>query len=99
MGKYGEVDILVNNAGVIQGKSILELNEEHASRTMVINLESHFWLIREFLPAMLRKNEGHIVGVASMAGLAGAPYLTDYCASKFGCVGLMEALRIEMKSA
>jgi len=37
----------------------------------VINYEAHSWLVREFLPSMVRRNAGHIVSVASIAGLAG----------------------------
>lgn len=66
-------------------------------KTMVINAESHFWLINEFIGSMLKRNDGHIVSIASVAGIAGCPDMTDYCASKFGALGLMEALRIEFK--
>ena len=63
----------------------------------MVNLECHLWLIREFLPNMLAKNKGQIVSIASQAGMTGAPSLVDYAASKFGAVGLMDALRKEMK--
>lgn len=75
------------------------MNEALTSKTMVINAECHFWFIREFLPAMMRKNSGHVVSIASMAGLCAQPALADYCASKFAAVGLQEALRLEMKQA
>jgi all-trans-retinol dehydrogenase (NAD+) len=65
--------------------------------SMVVNCESHIWLIREFIVDMEKRNNGQIVSVASMAGLAGNAYMTDYCASKFGAIGLNESLRIEMK--
>ena len=42
---------------------------------------------------MIEKNAGHIVSIASGAGLFGIPYLTDYCASKFAAVGFDESLR------
>lgn len=45
---------------------------------------------------MMEKNHGHIVSVASIAGLVGAYQLTDYCSSKFAAVGLEEALRLEL---
>lgn len=49
--------------------------------------------VKAFLPSMLKKNKGHIVSTASSAGLFGVGGLSDYCASKFGAVGFMEALR------
>lgn len=45
---------------------------------------------------MLSRNKGHIVSVASSAGLIGVPRLADYCASKFGVVGFTESLRYEL---
>ena len=48
---------------------------------------------------MMERNSGHVVSIASMAGLSAQPALADYCASKFAAVGLNEALRLEMKQA
>ena len=45
---------------------------------------------------MMEKNHGHVVSLASIAGLVGAYQLTDYCASKFAAVGLEESLRLEL---
>lgn len=45
---------------------------------------------------MMEKNHGHIVTVASIAGMIGAYQLTDYCASKFAAVGLDDSLRLEL---
>lgn len=56
----------------------------------------HHQLIREFLPAMKDRNCGHIVGIASMAGMFGQPFMTDYSASKHAVVGLMDALHQEL---
>jgi all-trans-retinol dehydrogenase (NAD+) len=49
-------------------------------------------ILKAFLPSMLETNHGHIVTIASGAGLTGIPYLVDYCSSKFAAVGLHEAL-------
>ena len=73
------------------------MDMELASKTMVINAESHFWTVREFIEPMMKQKEGHIVSIASIAGLAGTASMTDYCASKFAAVGFMDALRVEMK--
>ena len=45
---------------------------------------------------MIENNHGHIVSVASIAGLFGTPGLCDYCASKFAVVGFDESLRNEL---
>lgn len=93
----GRVDILINNAGVVSGKSFLDCSEKEITRTMAINTMALFWTTRAFLPAMMQRNNGHIVTVASAAGLIGVAKLADYSASKFAAVGFDEALRAELK--
>lgn len=94
----GPVDVLVNNAGIVTGKSFLELPDEMIERTFQVNALSLFWTARAFLPDMVKRNRGHIVTVASAAGLVGVSKLADYCASKFAAVGFDESLRVEMKT-
>ncbi len=91
------VDVLINNAGVVNGKSLLEIPDEQIERSLQINTHSLFWMTKAFLPAMIERNRGHIVTIASAAGLIGVPRLTDYCASKFAAVGLDESLRVELR--
>lgn len=45
---------------------------------------------------MIEKNHGHVVTMASMAGLFGSAGLCDYCASKYACIGFDESLRNEL---
>lgn len=52
---------------------------------------------KAFLPAMLAKDHGHIVTIASLAGHVGISKLVDYCSSKFAAVGFDEALRLELE--
>jgi all-trans-retinol dehydrogenase (NAD+) len=91
------VDILINNAGVVSGQSLLEIPDEQIQKNLEINVHSLFWMIKAFLPSMIERNRGHIVTMASAAGLIGVPRLTDYCASKFAAVGLDESLRVELR--
>jgi all-trans-retinol dehydrogenase (NAD+) len=93
----GFVDILVNNAGIVTGKTILDCPDELMVKTMEVNTISHFWTIKAFLPAMMEKNTGHIVTIASAAGTCGVAGLVDYCASKFGAVGIAESLYMELQ--
>ena len=62
-----------------------------------MNTISHLYTIREFLPGMISNKRGHIVTIASMAGLAGVPGLSDYCASKYGAVAIDESVRLELQ--
>jgi all-trans-retinol dehydrogenase (NAD+) len=93
----GPVDVLVNNAGVVSGRELLELDDERIERTFAVNALAPFWVTRAFLPAMVAGGSGHVVTVASAAGLMGSPRMTDYSASKFAAVGFNEALRLELK--
>jgi all-trans-retinol dehydrogenase (NAD+) len=93
----GPVDIVVNNAGVVSGRPLLELSEEQIEATFRVNTLAAFWVTRAFLPAMVEQGSGHIVTVASAAGLIGTPRQTDYAASKHAAVGFTEALRFELK--
>ncbi|KAJ8321293.1 hypothetical protein KUTeg_001151 [Tegillarca granosa] len=64
---------------------------------MRVNLLSLFWTVKAFLPDMMKQNHGHIVNIASSAGLAGISKLGDYSSSKFGVIGFTEVLQYEMK--
>jgi len=94
----GQVDILVNNAGIVSGKKFLDCSDEMILKTFQVNTISHFWTAKAFLPDMINRNHGHIVTVASSAGLVGVKGLADYCASKFAAFGFDESLRQELRS-
>lgn len=93
----GSIDILVNNAGIVSGGSFLDLTPEQITATFEVNTLAHFWTVQAFLPAMLKQNKGHVVTIASSAGLVGTSKLVDYCSSKFAAVGFDESLRAELR--
>lgn len=97
--QFGPITILINNAGIVSGQHTLELSEGAIQRTFNVNTISHLWTIKEFLPDMIKNRRGHIVTIASMAGLTGLPGLSDYCGSKFGAVAIDEAVRLELKQS
>lgn len=94
----GNVTILVNNAGIVTGNSFMDQPDHKIIKTFEVNTISHFWTLKSFLPYMQAQNKGHIVTIASCAGITGAVRLTDYCGSKFGAVGLHEALYLELQA-
>ncbi len=99
LAECGPVDILVNNAGVVSGKALLDESDGDIERTFAVNTLALFWTTRAFLPAMLERDRGHIVTIASAAGLVGTTKLVDYCASKHAAVGFDESLRLELRRA
>lgn len=94
--KLNSIDILFNNAGVVSGNTLLESSEKDIINTFKVNVFSHFWTIKAFLPSMIQNGSGHIVTISSAAGLIGVYRLADYSASKFAAFGLDESLRMEI---
>ncbi|NXQ90410.1 RDHE2 dehydrogenase, partial [Nyctibius grandis] len=95
--EVGDVSILVNNAGIVTGKRFIGSPDSLVEKTMDVNIMAHFWTCKAFLPAMMASNHGHLVSIASSAGLSGVNRLSDYCASKFAAVGFAESVDLEMR--
>ncbi len=93
------VDILINNAGLLIPGRLWESSDEEVTKIFQVNTLALFRLVRLFLPAMLERNSGHIVTIASAGGLVGSAGLSAYNASKFAAVGFDETLRLELKKA
>jgi short-subunit dehydrogenase len=90
--KLGDVDLLINNAGIAIGGDLADIVLEDWKKVIDINLWSVIHSLKAFLPRMLEKGSGHIVNVASTAGITGSPEPLPYITSKFAVVGLSEAL-------
>ncbi|KAK6358659.1 hypothetical protein TWF730_007982 [Orbilia blumenaviensis] len=93
----GNPTIIVNNAGVARGKTILEGSEKDVRFTFDVNILAHFWILKQFLPHIIKNNHGHIVTVASVAAYQTAPQLVDYGATKAAAISLHEGLTLELR--
>jgi hypothetical protein len=93
----GQVDILINNAGIIVGKFFEAHSHAEIDRTMQVNTNAMMHITKEFLPNMLRSGTGHIVNIASAAGMASNPQMAVYVASKWAVIGWSETLRLEIE--
>lgn len=94
----GPVTILVNNAGVANdGSSILEFQPKKTKLTIEVNLLSHFYTLKIFLPHMIRTNHGHIMSVASAGSFIMPAGGADYGATKAALVSLHETLQLELE--
>ncbi len=91
----GPIAILVNNSGIAESATVARTDTAMWDRILATNLTGTFLCTREALPDMVEAGWGRIVNVASIAGLAGAPYIAAYCASKHGVIGLTRALAAE----
>ena len=96
-GRVPALDVLVNNAGVAIGGGFLDTSLEDWDWILGVNTKGVVHGCHAFAPAMVaRGTGGHIVNVASMAGILATDTLAAYCTTKFSIVGLSEALREEL---
>jgi 3-oxoacyl-[acyl-carrier protein] reductase len=96
-GTLGEIDLLVNNAGVLIAKPFQELTLDDWDTTMATNVRSMYLVTRAVLPGMLRRQQGTIVNVASLAGRNGFVGGTAYTASKHAVLGFSKSLMLETR--
>ena len=86
--RFGEIDLLVNNAGQAVSASFSKTDAQVLERMLAVNLTGVFHCTHQVLPAMLTRNFGRIVNIASTAGLVGYAYCAAYCAAKHGVIGM-----------
>jgi NAD(P)-dependent dehydrogenase (short-subunit alcohol dehydrogenase family) len=92
----GDVDVLVNNAGIAESAPIVRTTLESWTRHLDVNATGPFLCTRAVVPSMRARGTGQIITVASIAGRAGAPYVSAYTASKHAAIGLMRAVAAEL---
>lgn len=94
---HGGLHTWVSNAGVSEMTRFLDITEEGYDHTLDVNLRGIFFASQAAARVMARAGGGVIVNVASMAGKQGrVPFLAHYVASKFGVVGLTQAMAFEL---
>lgn len=91
----GPIEILVNNSGISDSAPLTRTSKALFDRIVATNLTGTFLCSREAAQDMLINTWGRILNVASIAGLYGAPYISAYCASKHGVIGLTRAIAAE----
>ncbi|UCD24333.1 MAG: SDR family NAD(P)-dependent oxidoreductase [Gemmatimonadota bacterium] len=90
------IDILVNNAGIESEGLFMEQDPDTIIRTVRVNCTAPMRLTHLLLPAMVRRGEGHIVNMSSIAGKRGAPYDAIYSGTKAALIEWGNALRMEL---
>ena len=91
----GPVDVLVNNAGVSNVAPFLDITDQDWDRLMNVNLRGVLIVTQRVLGVMRQRRYGRVINISSMAGKEGLPNLAHYCATKFGVIGLTQALAKE----
>ncbi len=93
----GRVDLLVNNAGIAAVADTVSAAAESWQRMLDINLLGVVRGCRTFVPGMRTRGSGHVVNIASFAGIACAPGMAAYNVTKAGVIALSESLRGELR--
>ena len=97
LDKFGKVDALVNCAGVTEFKLFLDSNEKDYDSIMDINLKGAFLCMREVLPSMVKRKDGQIINILSVAAVTTFQYSSLYAASKAGLKAMSEGIRAEVR--
>lgn len=93
---FMRIDIIVNNAGVMHMDELLGGDVTKFTETLGTNVGGPFLVTRALVDEMMRSRRGHIVNIAAMAGLEGAPFLSAFCASKAALVSLTQSWAAEL---
>jgi NAD(P)-dependent dehydrogenase (short-subunit alcohol dehydrogenase family) len=97
LARFGAVDGIINNAGIIQPFARLnDLDYSTIERVLNVNLFGTLFVIKAFLPLLLKRPEAHITNLSSMGGFLPVPGQTIYCAAKAAVKLMSEGLAFEL---
>ncbi|HUH74390.1 MAG TPA: SDR family NAD(P)-dependent oxidoreductase [Chitinophagales bacterium] len=94
---WSKIDVLINNAGLAVGRGPFQEGiYEDWERMIDTNLKGLIYVSREFAPIMIKNGKGHIINIASLAGIESYGGGNVYCATKHGVRALSRSMRIDL---
>jgi meso-butanediol dehydrogenase/(S,S)-butanediol dehydrogenase/diacetyl reductase len=96
LAAFGRLDVVCANAGVLRMTPVAELTVEEWQRTVDVNLTGAYLTCRAAIPHFVAQGAGCIVATSSVAGLRGGARMAHYAATKFGVIGLVQSLALEL---
>ena len=96
LAAFGRIDILVANAGICSFSPVPDLTDEMWDEMIATNLTGAFKTVRAVVPTMVGQGTGRIIATASMAGRMGMANLAHYAAAKWGVIGLIKSVALEV---
>lgn len=101
--RFGRIDALIACAGILRKrgtppKVLVDVTTDEWDDVVGINLKGVFLSNRAVLPTMIAQRSGMIINLSSVQGLQGRAYDGPYCASKFGVIGLSQAVADEVRT-
>ena len=97
LDRFGAIDILVNNAGIGNIRPVYGIPKKSFESVLAVNLIGTFLCTKHVWKPMKSNHGGSIINISSIGGLQGFPYLSAYCASKWGQIGFTKAAAEEGK--
>jgi len=97
--EFGPIELLVNNAGFGAHRSVLDSDIDEMERMLRVNFLGSLYFTKALLPAMVERERGWVVFMASVAGRIATPGEAIYAATKFALVGFAEALSLEVEDS
>lgn len=94
--RLGGLELLINNAGVGAHGRFHEAQPERLRSVFEVNLFAAMEMTREAVPLLQEGGSGCVANIGSILAWRGAPYVSEYCASKFALRGWSEAIRPEL---
>ena len=95
--RWQNIDLLINNAGLAMGLSSIEAGNLEDWDTMIdTNIKGLLYITRLISPQMVKKGNGHIINISSIAGKETYPLGNVYCASKHAVESLTKGMRIDL---
>lgn len=102
LSTFGRIDVLVNNAGITGSPKATACHEtpiDEWDRVLAVNVRGPFLCTRAALPTMLQQRTGHVITIASIAGLVAFPGRCAYTTSKGAAVQFTKSLAVDYASA
>lgn len=97
LARLGGLDVLVNNAGIAGPTGrVDQISPEDWDRTLAVDITGHFNVTRLAVPALKQSENASIIGLSSAAGRFGFPLRSPYAAAKWGVVGFIKSLAMEL---
>ncbi|QPH40044.1 SDR family NAD(P)-dependent oxidoreductase [Pedobacter endophyticus] len=98
VARFGRIDVVINNAGYGIGGSIEELTDTETRNSFDINVFGTLNVIRKASPQLRAQRSGHIINIASIAGIVGATGWAIYAATKAAVIAMSEVLAEDLKA-
>lgn len=93
---FGGIDIVVANAGIDSASPLGEMSDAAWNEVVAVNLTGTANTFRAAIPHLVRRPAGRLVAISSEGGRRGSPGRSNYCATKWGIIGLVKSVAMEL---